>query len=74
MINVSCRLGERQINSLAKILEFSEDETLVEEKQQQLKKDCMEAWGVEIKARSGPANVDADALARNLLQNDTGKC
>ena len=66
------RLGERQINSLAKILQFSEEEELVEEKQQDLKKDCMKAWGVEIKARSAP-NVDPDVVARNLLKNDTGE-
>lgn len=72
--NRGYRLGERQINSLAKILEFSEDETLVEEKQQLLKKECMDAWKVEIKARSGPSNANADALSRFLLKNDTGKC
>lgn len=67
------RLGDRQITALAKILEFSEDETLVEEKQQQLKKECMEAWGVEIRARSGPPIIDPDVLVRNLLKNDIGK-
>lgn len=68
-----CRLGERQVNSLAKILEYSEDETLVEEKQITLKRGCMELWDVPIGARRGPSYDQPDQLCRALLSNSTSK-
>ncbi|XP_065222418.1 cap-specific mRNA (nucleoside-2'-O-)-methyltransferase 1 [Planococcus citri] len=64
-------LGKRQINSLAKIVEYSEDETLVEEKQNQLKKDCMDAWEIPIKARREPSREQPEFLCRKLLENDS---
>ncbi len=66
------RFGVRQINSLAKILEFADDETLIEEKQQSIKKECMELWGVPMRARTGPVNDSPDNMCRNLLRNDVG--
>lgn len=73
---ISYRLGKRQINAFAKILHFSEDTFAVEEKQQQLKKECLEAWNVEIikAAPSAPLSDDPEVLARRLLENDLSKC
>lgn len=67
------RLGFRQINSLAKILEYSEDGSLIEDKQQILKKECMDVWGIPIRARRGPSIDFPDNVARNILQNNIGK-
>lgn len=66
-------LGKRQINSLAKILEYSEDETLVEEKQTPLKKECMDAWEIPIKARREPSRDQPEFICRRLLDNDSGE-
>lgn len=59
-------LGERQVTSLAKILEYSEDETLVEVKQQVLKKECMELWKIPVGARKVPYD-QPENLCRSLL-------
>lgn len=53
-------------------MEYSEDETLIEEKQNQLKKECMDAWEIPIKARREPSRDQAEFICRRLLDNDSG--
>lgn len=71
-MNFAFRLGERQVTSLAKILEYSEDETLVEVKQQVLKKECMELWKIPVGARKVPYD-QPENLCRTLLGKNLGK-
>lgn len=63
-------LGLLQINSLGKILEFSEDLSLKEEKQNELKNECMELWGVDASRVHNKSQEDPEGMARKILSNN----
>lgn len=55
---------------MAKVLKYAEDETLVEDKQQDLKKACLEMWEVPTRTRRGPSFESPESVCRNFLNND----
>lgn len=48
-------LGKRQVVNLAKIAAFCKDVDLREDRQSELKKQCLEFWNVPDKARTAPS-------------------
>jgi cap1 methyltransferase len=61
-------LGERQIINLIKIRSFCQDFNLLETRQSEMKRKCLEFWQVPDKNRTAPKFKNPDEKARELLQ------
>lgn len=70
-----CRLGERQVVNLVKIVAFCRDMKLTETRQADLRRQCLVYWDVPDQARRED-KTSCDELASKRLQKygDTGKC
>ncbi|KAK9305793.1 hypothetical protein QLX08_003305 [Tetragonisca angustula] len=63
-------LGKKQIISLCKIAAFCEDSTLVEVKQADMRKECLEYWQLPDETRTIPRHMKPKDVL-NTLVNDT---
>ncbi len=70
MVKSNNTLGERQILGLTKIAAFCKDETLLETRQPQMKKECLEYWNVPNEARKAPDSDPADFIVKTLLKEE----
>lgn len=65
-------LGMRQVINLAKIAAFCKDTSLREDRQSELKKQCLDFWKIPDKARTAPHRAGPSDKAKELLaQNNS---
>ncbi|XP_014487338.1 PREDICTED: cap-specific mRNA (nucleoside-2'-O-)-methyltransferase 1-like [Dinoponera quadriceps] len=62
-------LGRRQIMNLLKIAAFCEDTSLIESKQAEMRKLCLQHWDLPDKSRVRPYNVKPQDKVREILNN-----
>ncbi|XP_042901546.1 cap-specific mRNA (nucleoside-2'-O-)-methyltransferase 1 isoform X2 [Parasteatoda tepidariorum] len=67
------KFGERQIIHLDKIRVFAQNSELREERQPDLRKECLEHWQVPDEVRKAPARPEASKRYEQLLQGENLK-
>ncbi|KAK6617235.1 hypothetical protein RUM44_005566 [Polyplax serrata] len=65
------RIAKLQIFSLNKLAVFCEDEDLKDDRQQQLRKLCLDEWGIPDEARAEPKKTDVQSKCRQLTGAST---
>jgi len=66
-------LGMRQMVNLAKIAAFCKDVTLREDRQSELRKQCLDFWKIPDKARTAPPRIGPNDKANELLASNSSK-
>uniref|UniRef100_A0A336LYZ0 Cap-specific mRNA (nucleoside-2'-O-)-methyltransferase 1 n=1 Tax=Culicoides sonorensis TaxID=179676 RepID=A0A336LYZ0_CULSO len=66
-------LGGRQVDALLKIAAFCKNIDLIDERQVEVKKKCLDLWRLEDKMRKAPPKVSNDYYLSELLGNWTDK-
>ncbi|XP_034187879.1 cap methyltransferase 1 isoform X4 [Osmia lignaria lignaria] len=64
-------LGRKQIIGLRKIAAFCEDNTLVETKQADMRKECLKYWEIPDESRTIPRHMKPQDKLKVLLENNT---
>lgn len=62
-------LGERQVIALSKIAAFCKDPLLREDRQEEIKNQCLHFWQIPNEARKAPKHEPPTALISRLLGN-----
>ncbi|XP_076353934.1 cap methyltransferase 1 isoform X4 [Tachypleus tridentatus] len=65
------RLGKWQILNLAKIRAFAQNNELYEERQSDLRKECLKLWKVPDRARSAPSKPDPKSKFFELMKGES---
>jgi len=63
------RIGKKQIIALMKVITYCRDTSLEEIKQGDLRKKCLEYWGVPADARKAPPKLSADEAFLYILNH-----
>ena len=66
-------LGMRQMVNLAKIAAYCKDVTLREDRQSELRKQCLDFWKIPDKARTAPPRIGPNDKANELLASNSSK-
>lgn len=62
-----CRLGQIQALGLSKIVAYTKDQRLADERQKDLKKKCLELWDVRDGVRRAPFRNDPQTTCNSLV-------
>ncbi|XP_058807996.1 cap-specific mRNA (nucleoside-2'-O-)-methyltransferase 1 isoform X2 [Phymastichus coffea] len=65
-------LGQRQIIGLKKIAAYTEDKTLQEIRQKEMREECLKYWKIPDEARKIPRQTDASSKAKAILGGSHG--
>ncbi|XP_015587359.1 cap-specific mRNA (nucleoside-2'-O-)-methyltransferase 1 [Cephus cinctus] len=71
LINSNNILGRKQVTGLLKIAAFCQDTTLTEPKQADMRKQCLEYWGLPDKTRTAPNTSRPEDRLRSIIQTST---
>lgn len=66
-------LGSKQVVGLLKIAAYCEDTTLFEHRQPEMRKQCLEYWGLPDMTRTVPKHMKPDERLKSIIKNTTLK-